>query len=100
MAPTTCIIAEDRTGRHVLLIVERGPVGERSLLILNSSRTPGELNVLIRWVTLETAAGEKGENTLLVALQNTPEDVFFHMEVLGLGNTNQPGLEGHLYFCN
>jgi hypothetical protein len=92
---TTAIVKRHGSGALVCYIPDKA---ERKAL--NSSRTPCELNLLVKWVMMCNAAGEQGPTTLIMTMPKMHDGEFFAQEVTGLSGTTEIGSTGWVYFCN
>mmetsp|Transcript_33448 Transcript_33448/g.73683 ORF Transcript_33448/g.73683 Transcript_33448/m.73683 type:complete len:787 (-) Transcript_33448:812-3172(-) len=91
---TTAIVSKDGTGRLVCWI----PTGEERAT-LNDSTYSASLNVLVKWVHMNNAAGEMGPVTLVLTMPGMKEDDFFAKKVKGITGSPEIGSSGWIYFA-
>lgn len=92
---TTAVVSRTGTGALTCYIPDRS-----EKVKLDSTRLPGDLNLLLKWVQMCSAAGEESPTTLIMTIANIPDGAFFVEAVDGLSSKSDIGAYGWVYFCN
>eukprot|EP01034_Spumella_vulgaris_P030919 gene30919-38212_t len=93
---TTVVVSRDRTHALVCVVHVKGDPEPA----LNCSRVPNEMNLLVKWFHMCSAAGYSSDLVLIVALPNLPEGEFYAQKVKGLSSASDHKAVGWLYACS
>lgn len=67
---------------------------------LNCSRVPNEMNLLVKWFHMCSAAGYSSDLVLIAAVSNLKDGKFFARNVKGLSGASEHKTIGWMYACN